>query len=68
MRERDVIAASSTFVYCKISDAFILLFFLFLCSMLIIGGWRTCLKTKVTLFPFWALEGKGRRLATGSRF
>ena len=46
----------------RISDAFIFWFFLFLFSMLIIEGWRTCLKTKVTLFPS-ALRGKGAGLA-----
>ena len=58
-RERDGNSGSPPHLYIvRISDAFILLFFLFLCSVLIIGGWRTCLKTKVTLFPS-ALRGKG---------
>lgn len=63
VRERDGNSGSPPRLYIvRISDAFILLFFLFLCSMLIIGGWRTCLKTKVTLFPS-ALRGKGAGLA-----
>lgn len=59
-RERDGNSGSPPHLYIvRISDAFILLFFLFLCSVLIIGGWRTCLKTKVTLFPS-ALRERGQ--------